>query len=145
MHWLTDWHVICDHWSQHFWSALSRRWDFWPGFPDSAPGQRCSWRSLWPLSRAKALQPWCCRSAPHCAAACHLRCFPGAVGCCGFRRTMAQNPGGGTAELYIPVQPTNEWWMFWPQHPQNCSKNKVFTNFTNTLNKFQYRPFHLQT
>ena len=32
------------------------------------------------------------------------------------------------------VQPTNERWMFWTQHFQNCSKQKTFTF---TMNKFQ--------
>ena len=101
-----------------------------------APGHSCSWRPPRRLWRAKALQPRRGRWLPPSAAACCLR-----------RLSRGRRPRGrsrGDDESWtklssVPVQPTNERWMFLDSTSSKLFKaKKQSQTITNTLNKFQY-------
>ena len=86
-----------------------------------APGRCCPWRPPRRLSRAKALQPRRGRCMPPSAAAWSLR-----------RLSRGRRPRGrsrGDDESWtklssVPVQPTNERWMFLDSTSSNLFKTK---------------------
>ena len=102
-----------------------------------APGHRFPWRPPRRLSRAKALQPRRGRWLPPCGAACGLRRLSRG-------RDSEDADGRGDDESWtklssVPVQPTNERWMFLDSTSSKLFKaKKQSQTITNTLNKFQY-------
>ena len=117
----------CKYFSHEFqswkpcWGAPSWRLDFWP-CRFEAPGHGCSWRPPRRLSTAVTLQPRLRLGMPPSAAAFRLRRFPGDVGRQRRGRGREMTKVGQLSS--IPVQPTNERWMFWTQHLQICSMQK---------------------
>ena len=109
-----------------------------------APGPSYPWRPRRRLWTAGTLPPRHGHFPSRSAAAFGLRrLFSGNPSAAvGFRRTTARRPmrrgdDGSCGQLSsMPVQPTNEWWMFWTQQLQTVQSEIYSHTITNTSNKF---------